>query len=107
MSYCHAHGDHDDPGCSDCEADVLERRITALQERVAHAELGRDNACAQRDEAQARSKAARESAGRRIGELLGLIDKLCQESPETRDWARGRVRDILGHAQGAEKRVAR
>ena len=21
MSYCHAHGDHDDPGCAECEED--------------------------------------------------------------------------------------
>lgn len=79
----------------------------ALEERVAHAELARDNACAQRDEVLARSKASRASAGRRIGELMDLIDRLCQEVPEsTRDWARGRVAEILDRAPGTEERVA-
>lgn len=77
----------------------------ALEERCAHAELARDNALAMCQEAQDRSRQARASAGRRISELLELVNRLCQEAPGSRDWAGARVRDILGHAQGAEKRV--
>lgn len=108
MSYCHAHGDHDDYGCSECEIDKAVSQATLeLQERVAHAELARDNALAMRDEARARSKQARESAGRRISELLDLITRLCQETPEsTRDWAHVRVAEILDRAPSTEKRVA-
>lgn len=79
---------------------------TELEERVARAELGRDNACAQHDEAQARSKRARESAGRRIGELLVLVDRLVQEVPDDsrqsiRAWTNTRLAEILGHAKGS------
>jgi hypothetical protein len=81
--------------------------VTALEEKCAYLELARDNALAQCDEAQARSKALRQSAGRRISELLDLVGRLCQEVPDpTRDWARGRVAEILHRAPGSEKRVA-
>ncbi len=86
---------------------VLLQKITALEERVAHAEMGRDNALAMAEEARARSRLLRGSAGRRISSLLDLVNKLCQEAPGSRDWAQARVRDILGHAQGAEERVDR
>jgi hypothetical protein len=86
-------------------SDELLQKITALEERVAHAELGRDNALAMAEEARARSRLLRGSAGRRIAALLDLVNKLCQEAPGSRDWAQARVQDILGHAQGAEKQV--
>lgn len=86
---------------SDC------RRCRVLEEELAFAERARDNACAQREETQARAKAGKQSAGRRIGELVDLVDRLCQEVGEpTRDWARGRVAEILDRAPGSEKRVA-
>lgn len=47
-------------------------KIRELEERVAHAEIARDNALAMRDEAQRMKKQAGESAGRRIEALIAL-----------------------------------
>lgn len=83
------------------------RRCRHLEEELAFAERARDNACVQREEVQARVKAHKLATGRRISEFVDLVDKLCQEVPQsTRDWARGRVAEILDRAPGAEKRVA-
>ena len=71
--------------------------IKNLEERVCFAEASRDNALAMAEEARARSKMTRASAGRRIAELLDLIRKLGQEvSEETRTWSNVRVSQILG-----------
>ncbi len=47
-------------------------RVTALEERVAHAEVARDNALVMRDEVMALKQRAGESAGRRIEALIKL-----------------------------------
>ncbi len=71
--------------------------VRILEERVAFAELARDNAQAMAEEARARSRVTRASAGRRISELLGLVKKLGQEVSEpTRSWSDVRVSQILG-----------
>lgn len=71
--------------------------VMNLQERVAFAEAARDNAQAMAEEARARSRVTRASAGRRISELLGLVKKLGQEVSEpTRTWSALRVSQILG-----------
>lgn len=67
-----------------------------VEEKCARLELARDNALTMGDEKARRTADVRKSAGRRIGALLVVIDKLCQEVPEaTRQWARGQVRDVL------------
>lgn len=71
--------------------------VMNLQERVSFAEAARDNAQAMAEEARARSRVTRASAGRRISELLGLVKKLGQEvSESTRTWSAARVSQILG-----------
>lgn len=71
-------------------------RCQELEERVAFAELARDNACTQRDELQDRSKLARASAGRRVGALVDLIRRLCAQVPEdTKARATVRLAEIL------------
>jgi len=48
-------------------------RTTTLQERVAFAEQGRDNAIAMRDASDAHRRRAGESAGRRVNALVHLV----------------------------------
>jgi len=57
---------------------LAESTILNLEERIAYLERARDNVAAQRDETQAKSKRARESAGRRIEGLMRVIDELCE-----------------------------
>ena len=99
MALCSDHDDVADecPGC----------RIVALEERLAHMEVARDNVSAQLDQSRERVRRLKSSAGSRISQLVDLVERLCQETPEsTRDWARGRMAEILDRADGAEKRVA-
>jgi hypothetical protein len=100
MNLCDDHRDVGDE-CLAC-------RIVGLEERLAHMQMARDNACALLEENQTRWRVQRQSVGRRISELVDLIQVLCQETPQsTRDWARGRVAEILDSAKGTEKPVAR
>jgi chromosome segregation ATPase len=62
--------------------EIAKEEIRVLQERVAHAELGRDNVIAQKDEIQARAKTKVAHAGRIISELLGLLKPLYAAHPE-------------------------
>lgn len=62
--------------------ELAKEEIRILQERVAHAELGRDNVVVQKDEIQARAKLKVSHAGRIIAELLGLLKPLYAAHPE-------------------------
>ena len=55
---------------------TLEEQIVWLQERVAHAELARDNALAMRDEAKAMAKEKGQRAGEEIARLKQENDAL-------------------------------
>ena len=62
--------------------ELTKEEIRVLQERVAHAELGRDNVVAQKEEIQARAKMKVAHAGRIIADLLGLLRPLYTHYPE-------------------------
>lgn len=70
----------------------MDDRIRVLEERVAHAELARDNACAQRDEIQARAKEKVKVSSDIIMALLALLRNLEVEDPEHLEL---RIADIL------------
>lgn len=73
-----------------------EQKIIELEEKLAYAELARDNAIALREEVQARAKNQRKNIGRMISEMRELVKTLCQEVDEpTKQWAKARVNDIL------------
>lgn len=68
----------------------------ALEERIAHAEIARDNALAMRDEVQERLKEHRKNAGRMIGELRNiLLDLLLDVRPDKAKAAADRMQAIL------------
>lgn len=74
----------------------LEQKIITLEEKLAYAELARDNAITLREEVQARAKAQRKNVGRMISEMRELVKVLCQEVDEpTRRWADARMGEIL------------
>jgi chromosome segregation ATPase len=62
--------------------ELAKEEIRALRERVAHAELGRDNVSAQKEEIQARAKLKVSHAGRIIADLLGLLKPMYASNPE-------------------------
>lgn len=78
----------------------LEQKVVTLEEKLAYAELARDNAIALREEVQARAKEQRKNIGRMISEMRELVKVLCQEVDEpTRRWADDRMNEIL-HKKG-------
>lgn len=78
------------------ERAALEDRLKVLEERVAHAENGRDNALAMRDEAQERARLSNQSAGRRIDKLKKLVAVLAEPlSEETKKQTAATVDEIL------------
>lgn len=75
--------------------ELAKEEIRVLQERVAHAELGRDNVTAQKDEIQTRAKMKVAHAGRIIADLLGLLRPLYVAYPELEE----QVKTILSTHQ--------
>lgn len=65
--------------------ELAKEEIRVLQERVAYAELGRDNVSAQKEEIQARAKLKVAHAGRIIANLLGLLKPMYLMKPELED----------------------
>lgn len=76
--------------------EALEKAVVKLQERVAHAELARDNAIAQRDAVQERAKAKAQSAGQRISALVAL-------AREHAGFDERRLAEILGADESVER----
>lgn len=96
MSFCEKHGESPEMVCLRCDVVALEERVAHAELAREKAELARDNALTMCDEAKAKSKTLRASAGRRIAELLDHVFRLEQEAPEgVRAWSRERVRTIL------------
>lgn len=81
----------------------LKKEITALQERVAFAELSRDNAIAQRDAVTARAKVKAQSAGRRITKLIALVEKTAEQQAMRDDSWKEEIAEILGEVDQAER----
>ena len=96
---------------------TMEEQIVWLQERVAHAELARDNALAMRDEAKAQAKEKGARAGEEIArlkeenfalrcEIASLrVDVLAEKARGTRDVFAARMQNIdivLAHAAKRE-----
>lgn len=76
-------------------------RIVELEERLAYAEVARDNALAMRDEAQERLKEHRKNAGRMIGALREIVLFLMKEArPESAKLAEERMRLVLDAKRG-------
>jgi hypothetical protein len=73
-------------------SEALALRITVLEERVAFAELARDNALAMRDEVQERAKVKVGKAGKVIAELIRMI--MSEFDPTTEQ--RAQISEILG-----------
>ena len=72
----------------------LQQRITQLEERVAHAEMARDNAIVMRDEVQARAKIAGQSAGARIAKFMALVRSLATSNSRS-DEVEAAMKEIL------------
>jgi hypothetical protein len=80
-----------------------EQKIIELEEKLAYAELARDNAIALREEVQARAKNQRKNIGRMISEMRELVKTLCQEVDEpARRWANGRMNEILNKPKDSD-----
>ena len=89
----------------------LEQKIIQLEEKLAYAEMARDNAVASREEIHQRAKNQRKNIGRMINEMRELVKVVCQEvDASTRRWADGRIDEILntkGVADDSSKIVLR
>jgi hypothetical protein len=82
---------------------TLEQKIIELEEKLAYAELARDNAITLREEVQVRAKNQRKNIGRMISEMRELVKTLCQEVDEpTRRWANGRMNEILNKPKDSD-----
>lgn len=83
---------------------MTEDERIALEERIAFAEIARDNALAMRDEAQERLRVHRKNAGRMIGELRKiLIDLLLEVRPERAKVAAEQMQAILDAGKETER----
>lgn len=81
----------------------LEQKVVQLEEKLAYAELARDNALASREEIHQRAKNQRKNVGRMLNEMRELVKVLCQEVGEsTRLWADGRLDAILDKKEAAD-----
>lgn len=77
------------------------RRILELEERVAFAELSRDNAIALREEVQRRAKEQRKSIGILISDLRQhIIEVAAHTDIPTQRWALQRMEEILERRKG-------
>jgi hypothetical protein len=71
-------------------------KVVSLEERLAYAEIARDNALAMRDEAQERLKDHRKNSGRVVSGLREVILYLAKHAPkETADTALNQMQAIL------------
>ncbi len=71
-------------------------KVVSLEERLAYAEIARDNALAMRDEALERLKDLRKNSGRVVSGLREVILYLAKHAPkETADTALNQMQAIL------------
>lgn len=71
-------------------------KVVSLEERLAYAEIARDNALAMRDEAQERLKEQRKNSGRMVSGLREVILFLAKHAPkEDADTALAQMQAIL------------